>query len=348
MSFMRRIIFFLAVVVVLLLRPALPLLAQESWLNDHERGWFWYEEFPEELPQEPVEPPSPEPPQASAPAPSKPQGPPALSVEWIQENLEKYKVWAIDNPTPENVAAYMYLQRVMLDKSQRFAEQVKHVVQLDPYLDQGTRRPIASYGGAQFSKEAMAAQQRLLARIAQQAGIFFFFQGGCGHCEIQAPVLRSMVERYGFVVFPISLDGQPLKNNLFPKYVLDRGQAQRLQVIQTPAMFLGKPNSRDIIPLGQSALSMDQLAQRILTAARDARWITPEEYNSTLGFNAEMALDLKPDSLPPNLKEQDLIGYIKKMYSNRLGAGGAGENSLPNPKPEENCVECQAKSGPGF
>jgi conjugal transfer pilus assembly protein TraF len=337
---MRRIIIILAV--FFLIRPLTMLAATDMW-TDHERGWFWYEPIPEEIPEEPLvePPPAPAPTPVTVPAPAKPQGPPPLSAEWIRENLEKYQRLAIDNPSPENVAAYLYIQRVMLDKSQRFSEQVKHVVQLDPFLDQGTRRPIASYGGAQFSKEARTTRQLLMAQIAQQAGIFFFFQGSCGHCEIQAPVLHSMQERYGFVVFPISIDGQPLKNGLFHKYVMDHGQAQRLQVIQTPAMFLGKPNTRDIIPLGQSTMSMDQMEERILTAARDAGWITPEEYERTRGFKTEMALDLKPDSLPANLKEQDLIEYIKKMYSDRLVAGGVGVASIPETK--ESCAECGLK-----
>lgn len=336
---MRRLILFLAL--LFMLTPAYTTLAEERrhWLKDHERGWFWYEPIPEEIPEKPqVEPPGP--PQVIASEPPKPQGPPPLSAEWIRENLEKYQVRAINDPTPENVAAYLYIQRVMLDKSQRFSEQVKHVVQLDPFLDQGTRRPIAAYGGAQFSKEALAARQRLMAQIARQAGVFFFFQGSCGHCEIQAPVLNSMVERYGFVVFPISIDGHPLKNGLFPKYVMDRGQARRLQVIQTPAMFLGKPNTKDIIPLGQSTLSRDQLEDRILVAARDAGWITPEEYESTRGFRTELALDLRPDSIPPNLNEKDLTEYIKKLYSQRLATGGVGGRSL-SPKAEENCAECR-------
>ncbi|MFA5183593.1 MAG: conjugal transfer protein TraF [Syntrophales bacterium] len=339
---MRRIIIILALLFIL--RPPFTVQGAESsqW-TDHERGWFWYELIPEEIPEEPLvePPPAPTPTPVTVPAPQKPQGPPPLSAEWIRENLEKYQRLAIDNPTAENVAAYLYIQRVMLDKSQRFSEQVKHVVQLDPFLDQGTRRPIASYGGAQFSKEALAARQRLMVRIAQQAGIFFFFQGGCGHCEIQAPVLNSIIERYSFVVFPISIDGQPLKNGLFPKYVMDRGQARQLQVIQTPAMFLGKPNSRDIIPLGQSALSRDQLEDRILTAARDAGWITPQEYESTRGFKTEMALDLKPDSLPADLKEQDLIPYIQKLYSQRLTGGVKGANPSET---GENCGECGFQS----
>ncbi len=333
---MRRLIFFLAV--VLLFRPTYAVLAQEKWLGDHERGWFWYEKIPEKLPEELL---PEEPPIVAAPAPPKPQGPAPLSAEWIKVHLDTYRLTAIDNPTPQNVIAYMYLQRVMLDKSQRFAEQVKHVVQLDPYLDQGTRRPTATYGGAEFSKEARVATARLLTRIAQQAGIFFFFQGGCGHCEIQAPVLKSMQKLYHFSVFPISIGGQPLKNNLFPGYVLDQGQARYLKVIQTPAMFLGKPNTQDIIPLGQSALARDQLEQRILTAARDAKWITPAEYNSTLGFNAEMALDLKPDEFPPDLNEQAMVKYIRKLYSERPGSGGL-EGGIP-PGPGKPCAECQAK-----
>jgi hypothetical protein len=111
-------------------------------------------------------------------------------------------------------------------------------------------------------------------------------------------------------------------------------------------MFLGNPNTQKIIPLGQSTLSMDQLEERIITAARDAGWITPEEYNSTIGFNAEMALDLKPGEVPRNLDEQDMVKYIKKLYSERLGPEGAGVNSLPNPKTEENCTECRQLSPP--
>jgi conjugal transfer pilus assembly protein TraF len=338
---MLRVAFLLAAVLALAFRSGLPVRAEggQNWLTDHERGWFWYEPIPEEIPEEPLEPP-PVPPQVSAPVPPQPQGPPPLSAEWIRENLEKYQRAAIDHPTPENVAAFLYIQRVMLDKSQRFAEQVKHMVQLDPLLDQGTRRPLASYGGAQFSREALAARQRLLMEIARQAGIFFFFQGGCGHCDIQAPVLKGLEQRYGFVVFPISLDGQPLKNHDFPEYALDRGQARRLQVIQTPAMFLGQPKTRNIIPLGQSTLSRDQLEDRILTAARDAGWITPAEHESTRGFKMEMALDLTPEAFPTGMNEKDLIEYIKKMYEQRLAAGIAGGGGLSGTLAEESCGEC--------
>jgi conjugal transfer pilus assembly protein TraF len=360
---MRRVIFLLVAALLLNVR-GLPAVETPGMWTEHEKGWFWYNEIiPEEEPEEPEEPPIP----PAASAPPEPAGPPLLSAQWIRENLEKYQILAIDDPTPENLAAYMYIQKVMLDKSQRFAEQFKHVVQLDPFLDQGTRRPIATFGGAQFSREAREARKRLLARISEQAGIFFFFQGNCGHCRIQAPVLKKLQENYGFTIFPISIDGQPLPNGMFPEFVADRGQARLLKVIQTPATFLGKPDTMDVIPLGQSAMSLDQMANRILVAARDAGWITPEEYNATRGFNASMALDLKPGSLPPDLGEDKLIEHIRKLYSRRLGGEGTlelagdSENAVIRPpgalqevaegfglsETAEDCGECQAK-GEGF
>jgi hypothetical protein len=55
-----------------------------------------------------------------------------------------------------------------------------------------------------------------------------------------------------------------------------------------------------------------------------------------------MALNLKPDSLPANLKEQDLIPYIQKLYSQRL-TGGVGVANLPEANAKENCAECGLK-----
>jgi len=296
---------------------------KNSFFFNHEEGWFFYNEhFDEELEQNATLPkitqsPKPEQQPEQDQNATKPEGPPVLSALWIKENLEKYKLRAIDNPTPENVAAFLYIQRVMLDKSQRFSDEVRHVVQMDPLLDQNTRRPIAYYGGYLANRLALKKQKELLRKIAKQAGIFFFFQGGCSHCEIQAPNLKLLHDRYGFTIFPISLNGLPLKNNIFPDFLTDSGQAEALGVIKTPAMFLGHPASNTIIPLGQSTLAIDQLRERILVAARDAGWITKQEFNEARKVNFEMALDLTPDDIPQNLSEEELIEYLKEQYKKR-------------------------------
>jgi len=313
MKWIRRICV-LAICVVYAAISLTPAWAEDCcrtpWYDDHERGWFWYEVEPEPAPEEPEI----VPPVVELPPDQKPAGPPVLSAAWIRQYLEKFQERAIDNPTPENVAAFLYIQRVMMDKSQRFAEMVQNVVRQDPYLDQNTRRPIAAFGNNLFGREAQAARKALLEQIAQQAGIFFFFQGGCKQCEIQAPVLKGLQERYGFVVFPVSVDGMPLANGMYPNYVADQGQARALGVVKTPAMFLGRPAGKEIVPLGQNTLAAPQLEENILAGARDAGWITPAEYNRAQGMDASLALNLTPEAMPVGLSEEAVVEYIKHLY----------------------------------
>ena len=300
-----------------------PVLADQgdkglNWLRDHERGWFWYED-PFVI-EEPEPEPEPEMPQIMVP-PEAQDGPAPLSAQWFKDNLEKYQMLAIDNPTPENIERYMYLQRVMLDKSQRFAEAVTRVVQFDPLLDQNTRRPIASFAGATSSRLALEARREVLKKIAGQAGIFFFFKSTCQHCEIQAPLLKNMMEMYGFKIFPVSVDGRPLQNDLFGGFERDLGQARAMGVIETPAMFLGRPGTREVLLLGQTTMARPQLEERIIEAALEAGWITQSEYQSTRGWKSEMAVDMRPDQVPEDLDEGQLLEFMKRMYTLQAGLG---------------------------
>lgn len=295
------------------------------WYGDHERGWFFYEPEPEPEP-ELLLPPVPEPQQAEATAgPAVPPGPAVLSVEWIKKYLEIFKTKAIDEPTPENVSAYLYIQRVMLDKSERFSEAVGNVVRKDPFLDQNSRRPLAAFANMQFARAALSAREELLAQVAKKVGIFFFFQSSCRMCEIQAPVLKNLQDRYGFVVFPVSVNGLPLGNGMFANYTQDRGQVRALGIVKTPALFLGRPAGREIIPLGQSALSKEQLEQNILAAAQEAGWITPEEFRKTQGMDTSLALNLKPEDMPASINEAEIQEYIKGLYL-KLGEKKNGQN----------------------
>jgi len=289
------------------------------WLLDHERGWFWYED-PIILEKEP----EPEPPEEEA-QPQPTPGPPPLSAQWIRENLEKYQMKAIDDPTPENIAMFLYLQRVMLDKAQRFSEGVTRVVQFDPLLDENTRRPTASFGGAVSSRQALEARRDILNRIAHPDGIFFFFRSDCQHCEVEAPLLKTLEQVYGFKVFPVSLDGRPLPNNLFGNYVPDRGQAQKLGVVQTPAMFLGRPDNREVLLISQSTMARPQLEERIIEAAYEAGWINQQEYQSTKSWNSWMALDLRPGQVSEGMNDAQLLEFLKRMYTVQAGLALPGE-----------------------
>lgn len=166
-------------------------------------GWFWYAEQPPEAdePDETLEPPpavaAPPPPEPeqlpSAPlAAAAPAGPAPLSAAWLRANLERYRDSAIDDPSQGNVALYLYLQRLAIDKAERFAEASQRVVWSDPLLDETTRRPLATFAANLVNREAAANREAALTETARVAGLWFLFRADCPYCEAQAPLLEVL------------------------------------------------------------------------------------------------------------------------------------------------------------
>jgi conjugal transfer pilus assembly protein TraF len=275
-------------------------------------GWFWYQrppKLPPELPSpEPTPPPAPEPPPA-AQAPSA--GPAPLSAAWLRGHLQDYLDAATDHPSADNVAVYLYLQRLAMDKSSRFADVTQRVVMGDPGLDEITRRPTAPFASQLVNQKAGESRDSTLERLATVAGVLFFFNSECPYCEAQAPILGMLQQRFGFTVRAVSIDGGPLPNGLFPDYQRDRGQAARLGVVTTPALFLARPPDA-MVPLGQGILSLAQLQDRLVLAAREAGFIGEDAFTATRARTAYVPMDTQtPTQLPKDPAE--LLAVLRQM-----------------------------------
>lgn len=266
--------------------------AQESdpdnrFYDRKAEGWFWYkEEIPEEEPEpEKPEPqvvaaPPPQQPEPTAPAPAVPQGPAVFSAAWFRENLPKYKDEAWNNPTIENVRTYMYLQRYAMDRSEQFADATELAVVGDPFLDEESRRPSATFASQKLDRWAGQEKDQLAHKIAQKAGIFFFFRSDSDTSRVQAPILKMLELRDGFTILPISVDGKPLPNGIFPDFRTDQGQAEKLGAEVFPSLYLVSED-REVEPIAQGVLSLADLKHRIILVARRRGWITEEEFNKT-------------------------------------------------------------------
>jgi len=296
--------------ILLCLSLSLPLPSEAAGFYFREQeGWFWYEREPEPTPEERPAPPQP----PTAPlAETVPEGPKPLSAQWLREHIGAYRDAAIDDPTPRNVALYLYLQRVALDKSSRFAAATQRAVQLDPFLDEITRRPTATFAANLTNRQAGGNRDDLLRRIAETAGVLFFFRSDCPYCEAQAPLLQLLASRYGFSILPVSVDGAPLPGGAFPSFRQDRGQAQALGVVSTPALFLARPPEA-LAPLSQGLLSLAQLQERVVVAAVQAGWISEGEFTRTRPIIAELMLD--PDRLPATMPDdpEALLGALRSL-----------------------------------
>lgn len=264
---------------------ASPAIAAPAFFNDiPPEGWFWYHVQPPPPEEKPE--PEPKPPVVMTPSPapspqSEVKAAPAFgSAAWIRENLPKYRDRAIDNPSRENVLAYMFLQRLTMDKSQQFADAVAAAVKTTPRLDEVTRRPTSSLGARLANERAAGVKDHIMRDLSKQVGLWFFYSADCNACASQASILAGVREIYGLNVTAISMDGSPppapLQNSR-----LDLGQAQRLGVATPFAMYLANPKTQQVVAIAQGLLARDQIVSRVLLAANTAGWLSDADYNET-------------------------------------------------------------------
>lgn len=270
-------------------------------------GWFWYETLPPPPPPPALEPDpeAPPPPAAVVPVVPPPAGPPPLSAAWFRAELERYRDTAIDDPSPENVRAYLYLQKVMLDKADAFAQVSRQAVAGDPYLDAVTERPLSPFAANAISAEATARRAAVLQELAARTGILFFVDGACGVCVRQADVLLAAQRQFGFALLTVSRDGRAPAGLELPLRA-DGGQAAQLGVVATPALFLMRPPDA-ILPLAQGALDLDTLSERIVGQAHQAGWVDEATFAATRAVRQPFALPAAADLEAGALEDPALL-----------------------------------------
>ena len=230
-----------------------------------EEGWFWYQVEPE-----PKEPPKVEepPPQPKKPAPAviqigKPKKPEALSVEWFQTEYPRLLNNAVDNPTDENVQAYRYATRVMLDKASNFTRTFQRQSLLDPLLDESVRSPFSSAMRGSYQRWSLDQKKKATEAISKKAGLWVFLDDKCHFCSLQYPIVARAAKERGFEVIYITPDGER------PSWLMgnsdvrkDEGQGRHLKIQVRPAVALVAPPD-NITVITQGMLSQDLLEERI-------------------------------------------------------------------------------------
>lgn len=258
-----------------------PAVAGSSFYADQERGWFWYEDPPETVEKVPETEPEPAPVvQAPAP-PEQPELPPTGSVAWLKIVLPKLKERAIDNPTDENIKAYFFAQRLMLDKAERFSRASIETIKNEPLLDEDLRYPASNAASDALAEASTKQKDTLLKLIAGNAALMLFFKGNdCTLCAQAVSALTGLESKYGFTIIPVSMDGNPLPGGRYSNTQFDNGLAQHLGVIATPAIAMIVPPN-DVRIVSYSTISMETAANRILASAKDLGLISDQEFNAT-------------------------------------------------------------------
>ncbi len=231
---------------------------------------------PETAPKPPVSTP---PPQVVKTKPGKQ----AVTVEWLRENYPKLEDRAINNPTEENVTAYLYAKRIILDKAQQFSDMSIKVNNQDPLLNENNRVPYASGGALTVRNANYLAQQQAVRELAKVGGAVVFVDGHCRFCDLEIPVMDGIRNSFGLEYIVVSIDGTVPKK--FKGQVqIDNGLFKKLGLKLTPSVvFVPSPKGyKDGIDpnmyliIAQGFYAQDELAKQIAFAGHDSKLLSAD------------------------------------------------------------------------
>lgn len=306
---------------------------REGFYGERDEGWFWYKDPAEEkaLPPKPPE----------TPPPGAPRKPPPLSAEWLKANLDKYRFAAIDNPTKDNVELYLLLQKLVMDKSEQFALASRAYAAKNPGIDETIQNPTSGISRSSMTQAQEDAQNAVLKKIAQKAGIYYFFRSDCQYCHQQNPMLEILTRMTGLTVLPISLDGLPSQDGLLANWRPDRGQGAYLGVEKTPTMYLVQPGGK-VLLLGIGVRAVPDIRTRVIQLAFDERWISKNEYDMAMrglprrfltdGL-AETDIADDPAKLLQVLRDASTYGRQEASFTEMDGGGASPWNSRGESSP---------------
>ena len=228
----------------------------DSYYRGHERGWFWYED-PPPPPKDAV----PATPPPAAAATKAPEDAVMVKFEAYKQAIEKARVVAFFEPTPQNLKHYAELQTDLVNRSSEAADVWQRVIWANPQYDFTQDRPVTRLGLNAYEEQHNKAKNATFEHLAATGVLYFFFRSDCPYCHEFAPTLASFSKASGIRVFPVSLDGKGLPD--FPHPYVNNGIADTLGVKSWPALFLGEPSKGVITPVGFGVMSGMDLAERL-------------------------------------------------------------------------------------
>ncbi len=206
--------------------------------------------------------------------PNTPNKEDVVSVKWLRKNYLLLEERAIDNPSTQNVEAYLYTKRIILDKAQNFSTKVEEITKSDPFLNENNRIPYASGGATTIRNANLLAQQDALRQMAMVGGIYVFIDGHCIFCAQQLPVLAALRETYGLESWVISVDGTA-PSGYKGQMARDNGLYKKLGLKLTPSIvyvdhpkaYAGGVDLNNYLIISQGYYAADELTKVMAYAA---------------------------------------------------------------------------------
>lgn len=178
---------------------------------------------------------------------------------------------AVMDPSEANLKAYLAINTLMLEKSNRFAKRWQETLWANPAFDHTVVHPNANFAQVALKDEAKQNKEAAIKQLASQAGLVVLVQSGCSFCSMMAPVIERLSQESGFSVLPISIKGDVASE--WPNAKPDNGIVKRLMSLSgsvptvTPAVFLVSRDGQNAELIASGAVSLEDLKERLVQAS---------------------------------------------------------------------------------
>lgn len=263
----------------------------EGFYSRSSEGWFFYNEE-QETEDEEIEPeeqqviteiPSPEP-TVQDPEPTQPKTKLVVgSAAWLKANLPIYLNNAIDNPTPENINAYLFLQKMSVDKANRFSNAYSLAITGNPLFDDSLEQSETYAVNRMKEQESKVAAQDIFADLSSRTTILFVFDNS-PFSLFQAGVVKRFSDKFNFKVVPVmAVEPNPGVmqeiSGIFPNVIIKPGMDKQLHTDTLPASLL--VTGEKIIPFLFGGAADSEFSTRIAKVAYREKLINDEMFRKT-------------------------------------------------------------------
>lgn len=193
------------------------------------------------------------------------------TVEELKAEAQRRLNVAVMDPTESNLKAYLAINTLMLEKSNRFAKRWQETLWANPAFDHTVVHPNANFAQVALKDEAKSGKEKILKQLSSQAGLVVLVQPGCSFCSLMAPIISHLQEETGINTLAITIKGGIPQE--WPNAKPDNGIVKRLMTLSgsvptvTPAVFLVSRDGQSAQLVASGALSLEDLKERLVQAS---------------------------------------------------------------------------------
>lgn len=175
--------------------------------------------------------------------------------------IDEAKAKAVLYPTIENVKSFIVLKNKAGDMATKFSVAWQEVLLQNAKLDYSAFKPTNNHALITLNRANRQKMEAFLVHTAKTNGLVYFYEGANEIAQLQAPIITKLANKYGFEVLGVSMDGSnisELENNS-----PDNGQAKKMGVQKTPALFALNTQNGQFMPLSHTMMAEIELEQRL-------------------------------------------------------------------------------------